>query len=54
MVFREDANRTREGNAGANLGLLRRVAIALFKRAPGNGSVYTKRLRAGWEDDLLL
>ena len=53
VVFREDDNRTR-GNAGANLGMLRRVAVSLLKRAPGKGSIHTKRLQAGWDNDFLL
>jgi len=53
VVFREDDNRT-QGNGGANLGMLRRVAVSLLKRAPGKGSIHTKRLRAGWDNDFLL
>lgn len=54
MVFREDASRVREGHAGANLALIRRVAVSLLKRAPGKGTTPTKRLKAGWDDDYLL
>jgi predicted transposase YbfD/YdcC len=54
VVFREDASRVREGHAGANLAMLRRVAVALLKRAPGQGTTPTKRLKAGWDDDYLL
>ena len=53
VVFREDDNRTR-GKGGANLGMLRRVAVSLLKRAPGKGSIHTKRLQAGWDNDFLL
>jgi predicted transposase YbfD/YdcC len=53
VVFREDDNRT-QGNGGANLGMLRRVAVSLLKRAPGKGSIHTKRLQAGWDNDFLL
>jgi len=53
VVFREDDNRTR-GEGGANLGMLRRVAVSLLKRAPGKGSIHTKRLQAGWDNDFLL
>ena len=52
-VFREDDNRTR-GDGGANLGMLRRVAVSRRKRAPGKGSLHTKRLQAGWDNDFLL
>lgn len=54
VVFREDDSRIKEGHAGENLALLRRVALALLKRAPGKGSTVTKRLKAGWDDDFLL
>jgi len=54
VVYREDDSRVRAGHAGANLGLLRRVAVSLTRRAPGKGSGVTKRLRAGWDDDYLL
>ncbi len=54
VVFREDGSRVREGHAGANLALLRRVAVSLLKRAPGKGTTPTKRLKAGWDDDYLL
>jgi predicted transposase YbfD/YdcC len=54
VVFREDASGVREGHAGSNLGLLRRVAVSLLRRAPGKGTTPPKRLRAGWDDDYLL
>ena len=54
VVFREDRSRIRAANAGANLALIRRVAVALLGRAPGKGSGVTKRLRAGWDDEYLL
>jgi predicted transposase YbfD/YdcC len=53
VAFREDANRTRSGHAGANLGLLRRVAVSLLKQAPGSGSLKAKRLTAGWDEEFL-
>jgi predicted transposase YbfD/YdcC len=54
VVFREDRSRIREGHAGSNLALIRRVAVSLLRRAPGKGSGVTKRLKAGWDDDYLL
>jgi predicted transposase YbfD/YdcC len=54
VAFSEDDSRVRAGHAGANLGMLRRVAVSLLKRAPGKGSVVTKRLKAGWDDDYML
>jgi predicted transposase YbfD/YdcC len=54
VVFREDGSRVREGHAGANLAMLRKVALALLKRAPGKRTTPTKRLKAGWDDNYLL
>jgi predicted transposase YbfD/YdcC len=54
VVFHEDQSRIKEGHAGENLALLRRVAVALLKRSPGKGSLVNKRLKAGWDDDFLL
>ncbi len=46
VSFREDANRTRDTNAGANLGVVRRVAASLLKQDKGKGSIKAKRLNA--------
>ncbi len=54
VSFREDDSRTRAGHAAANLGMLRRVALSLLKRAGTKGSIRTRRMRAGWDDDYLL
>ena len=54
VAFREDQSRTRDLNAGANLALLRRVAVSLLKRAKVKGSIETRRLIAAWDDEFLL
>jgi predicted transposase YbfD/YdcC len=54
VAFREDESRTRDANAGANLALLRRVAVSLLKRAAARGSIHTRRLKAAWDDAFLL
>jgi predicted transposase YbfD/YdcC len=54
VVFGEDKSRVREGHAGANLAMIRKVALALLKRAPGKRTTPTKRLKAGWDDNYLL
>ena len=54
VAFREDESRTREGHAGANLGMLRRVALSLLKRAGKKGSIQTRRMKAAWDNDYLL
>lgn len=53
VAFREDAQKTAAGHAGANLGLVRRVATSLLKQDPGKGSIKGKRLRAAWDDEYL-
>lgn len=54
VAFREDESRTRDLNAGANLALLRRVAVSLLKRAKAKGSVRARRLMAAWDGEFLL
>ena len=54
VVYGEDDNRTRSGHAGANLAMIRKVAVSLTRRAPGKQSGVTKRLKAGWDDDYML
>jgi predicted transposase YbfD/YdcC len=54
VAFREDANRTAAGHAGANLGLVRRVAASLLKQDPDEGSIKAKRLNAAWDGQYLL
>lgn len=53
VAFREDQNRTRDTNAGANLGVVRRVAASLLKQDKGKGSIKAKRLNAAWNPDYL-
>jgi predicted transposase YbfD/YdcC len=53
VAFREDENRTRDTNAGANLGVVRRVAASLLKQDKGKGSIKAKRLNAAWNQDYL-
>jgi predicted transposase YbfD/YdcC len=53
VTFGEDANRTRDKNAGANLGMVRRVAASLLKQDPTRGSIKAKRLTAAWDPDYL-
>jgi hypothetical protein len=51
---REDANRTRVGHAGANLGLVRRVAAPLLSQDGARGSIKAKRFNAALDDSYLL
>lgn len=54
VAFREDANKTATGHAGANLGLVRRVAASLLQQDPAQGSIKAKRLQAGWDENYLM
>lgn len=52
--FREDESRVRKDNAPASLGVLRRLALSLLKRAKGvKGGAHARRLQAGWGEELL-
>ena len=53
VSFREDANRTRDRNAGANLGVVRRVAASLLKQDKGRGSIKGKRFGAALDEKYL-
>jgi hypothetical protein len=53
VAFREDANRTRDTNAGANLGVARRVAASLLKQDKGKGSIKARRLNAALDTKYL-
>ena len=55
VVFREDDSRVRAGHAGANLAMIRRVAVVAAEAGTrARGASVTKRLKAGWDDDYLL
>jgi predicted transposase YbfD/YdcC len=54
VAFREDDSPVREGHAGAKLARIRKVALALLRRAPGKRTTPTKRKKAGWDDNFLL
>lgn len=56
VAFQEDASRVRKDHAPENLGLVRRIALSLLKRAPSKKKVGVacKRKQAGWNDDYLV
>lgn len=53
VAFREDDHRLREGHAPENMSLVRKMALAMLKRAGANMGIKNKRLRAGWDDSFL-
>jgi predicted transposase YbfD/YdcC len=56
VIFQEDASRLRKDHGPENLGLIRRIALSLLKRATTRKKVgiACKRKRAGWSNDFLV
>jgi predicted transposase YbfD/YdcC len=55
VCFREDDSRLREGHGAENFALLRKVALALLKKAEGvKAGLESRRLAAGWDRSYLL
>jgi predicted transposase YbfD/YdcC len=54
VTFNEDQSRIRQGHAAENAGLLRRLALSILKQDTWySNSLRGKRLRAGWENNVL-
>jgi predicted transposase YbfD/YdcC len=53
ITFGEDANRVQRRHGAENLGLIRRLAVALLKRHPSEASMKCKRLAAAYNTDFL-
>lgn len=53
VAFREDDHRLREGHAPENLSVVRKMALAMLKKATGKTGIKNKRLKAGWDDSFL-
>ena len=53
VAFREDDHRLREGHAPENMSLVRKMALAMLKKAKANMGIKNKRLKAGWDDSFL-
>jgi len=51
VVFREDANRIRKGNAPAILTTIRHLCMNLFEQEPSKLRLAKKRRKATWNDD---
>jgi predicted transposase YbfD/YdcC len=55
VTFAEDQSRVRKDHSPLNLGMLRRLALALLRKDTSvNDNLRGKRLRAGWDDEVLL
>ena len=54
VAFREDRSRAQAEHAQANLGVLRRTALAMLKNAPGlTGSIHCRRQQTAWNEKTL-
>lgn len=53
VAFGEDDHRLREGHAPENMSLVRKMALAMLKKAKANTGIKNKRLRAGWDEEFL-
>jgi predicted transposase YbfD/YdcC len=55
VTFSEDRSRVRKDHSPANLGVLRRLVLSILKRDTSlKDSLRGKRLRAGWDEEVLL
>jgi predicted transposase YbfD/YdcC len=54
MIFNEDRQRKRTKNAASNFSFIRKIGLNLLKKDPSKGSLVTKRLKAGWDNQYLL
>jgi predicted transposase YbfD/YdcC len=54
MIFNEDRQRKRTKNAAGNFSFIRKIGLNLLKKNTSKGSLVTKRLRAGWDNQYLL
>ncbi len=54
MIFNEDRQRKRTKNAADNFSYIRKIGLNLLKKDPSKGSLVTKRLKAGWDNQFLL
>lgn len=55
VIFAEDQSRARKGHSPLNLGMLRRLALTILRKDTSvKDNLRGKRLRAGWNDEVLL
>ena len=53
VAFREDDHRLREGHAPENVSVVRKMALAMLKKATAQIGIKNKRLKAGWDETFL-
>ena len=53
VAFAEDDSRVRADHGPHNLAILRHIALNALRSEPSHGSIKTKRLTAGWNNDYL-
>jgi predicted transposase YbfD/YdcC len=53
VAFGEDDHRLREGHGPENMSLVRKMALAMLKKAKAPMGVKNKRLKAGWDESFL-
>lgn len=53
VAFREDDHRLREGHAPENMSVVRKMALAMLKKADVKMGIKNKRLKAGWDTSFL-
>jgi len=53
VVFREDLQRTKTGNAPDNLNTVRKLALQSLRRIDDKESIKNRRKMAGWDNDYL-
>ena len=54
VIFREDTNRTKTGNAAENLATARKLALQLLHKIQDKESIKNRRKIAGWDDHYLI
>ncbi len=53
VALREDDHRLREGHAPENMSVVRKMALAMLKKATAKMGIKNKRLKAGWDEAFL-
>ncbi len=53
VAFREDDHRLREGHGPQNMALVRKIALAMLKKANAKCGIKNRRLKAGWDNTYL-